>query len=225
MITALTVNYNTPEHLERLLKSFRQFYDIPYLVIDGSSEAKYKKIKNFDKKYNIELIHIGYNIHHGPGMAYGISLINTDQILLVDSDVIVYKGGWLEKMEKSLRSDSYGTGDIQKEYIIKKQKQVSCPTCGYTNLQPRELKTWIDYLHPVLALLNRKVILKYAMPTKAGAPMIVAMEQIWRGNETNILQRSAWLTKDLWKHTGIYVRHNDNNQGMGTIRKTGSYNY
>ena len=85
MITALTVNYNTPDYLERLLTSFRKFYpDLSYLVIDGSSEENYKKIKNFDKKFGIQLIHFNYNIHHGPGMTYGIKQIKTDQILFVD---------------------------------------------------------------------------------------------------------------------------------------------
>ena len=83
MITALTVNYNTPDFLERLLVSFRKYYDLPFVVIDGSDESQYQKIKSFPDKYQITLIHFGYNIHHGPGLAYGINYIETDQVLIL----------------------------------------------------------------------------------------------------------------------------------------------
>lgn len=205
MITALTVNYNTPKLLELLLKSFRQFYDIPYMVIDGSDEANYNKIKNFDKKYNIELIHVGYNIHHGPGMTYGISLINTDQILLVDSDMIILNGGWLEKMKKSLRPNSYGI--------------------GYVNAG-RDERGYIEkYLHPVFTLVNRKVILNYPMPDKSGMPLVDAMRALKETNNLHLLQEARWLTEDLCKHKCLYVQHGSDHMGMGTINATGGYNY
>lgn len=122
MVTALTINYNTPEYLERLLRSFRKFYDIPYLVIDGSDEQYYKPIADISYRYKVDLIHFDYNIHHGPGMAYGINQINTDQVLLVDSDMIIHSGGWLEMMIDELRPESYGIGDIQKEFYIEQIK-------------------------------------------------------------------------------------------------------
>lgn len=49
MITALTVNYNTPDLLIGLLSSFRKFYDIPYLIVDGSESKYYERIKPFEK--------------------------------------------------------------------------------------------------------------------------------------------------------------------------------
>lgn len=202
MTTALTINYNTPDYLERLLKSFRQFYPkVPYVVIDGSSEEMYAKIKDFPRKYNIELIHYAYNIHHGPGLTDGLKRISTEQVLFVDSDIIVLSGGWIEDMEKHLHPDSYGIGDIQQELCNNR---------------------WIDYLHPALCLVNRKVALQYPDPMKGGAPLLNAMEAI-RQSGKDILQRAGWLTADFHKHAGVYIQHNHNHEGMGTVGRTGGY--
>lgn len=218
MITALTVNYNTPEYLERLLKSFREHYDIPYYVLDGSDRDKYEKIVDFPKKYGIKLIHFDYNIHHGPGMAYGIKNIKTQQLLFIDSDMIILNNGWLDMMKDTLGRNDYGTGDIQKEYYMikdgnnkdKKGKQ------AYKKL-------WIDYLHPALALVNKDVVIRYPMPIKGGAPLINAMYGIYLMNQGHIIKRSQWLTDDFWDHKGLYVQHNHNYEGMGTVKKTGGY--
>lgn len=238
MTIALTVNYNTPEYLERLLTSFRKFYpNLPYLVIDGSDEKRYKSIKNFDKRFDVELVHFNYNIHHGPGMAYGIKKIQTNQILLVDSDMIIHSTGWLEVMERELKESSYGIGDIQKEYYMT-ARSVHIPVAmsritarSRVVVRNRESPTktlsekiWVDYLHPAFALCNKSVMLKYPDPVKGGAPLIEAMTKISQeGKSEKILQRAQWLTDDLWRHTQKYVQHNDNHFGMGTVRLTGGY--
>lgn len=227
MITVLSVNYNTPEYLERLLSSFRRFYDTPFVVVDGSDKPNYEKIKDFDKKYDIKLHHFDYNIHHGPGMALGITkLITTERILLSDSDIIVHNGGWLEMMEEELRPDSYGIGDIQQEYYLV-YKRVGIPPqvrrgARLMRNKVQSEQVWIPYLHPVLALINREVALKYPMPIKGGAPLIEAMKAIHL-QKADILQRAEWLTDDLWNHKKKYVQHNDTHEGMGTVKKTGGY--
>lgn len=239
MVTALTINYNTPDYLERLLTSFRKFYpDIPYLVIDGSDEENYKKIKTFDKKFNIQLVHFNYNIHHGPGMTYGIKLIKTKRILLVDSDMIICNGGWLELMKNDLLPTSYGIGDIQKEYYLK-DRPITTPVAMSSitarrniitarqnprhNARTIQEKVWVDYLHPAFALINREVALRYPDPIKGGAPLIAAMKQISLEHNEKLLQRAQWLTDDLWLHKQQYVQHNGNHSGMGTVQRTGGY--
>lgn len=229
MITALTVNYNTPEYLERLLKSFRQFYDIPYLVVDGSDNYNYEKIKDFPQRFNIELHHFPYNIHHGPGITYGINRIKTEQILLCDSDIIILNRGLLENMISELRPNSYGIGDIQKEsYPV--TKIVGNKRAGkYARKTIREItiinNVLVDYLHPVFALVNKDIVLKHPLPTVGyGAPLLPAMIDISNKKE-NILQISQWLTDDLHLHKGRYIQHNHNHNGMGTIKATGGYHY
>lgn len=226
MVTALTVNYNTPDYLERLLTSFRKFYpDLPYLVVDGSNEENYKKIADFPQRFNITLDHFDYNIHHGPGMAYGIKKIRTYQILLVDSDMIILNSGWLEMMESQLNPASYGIGDIQKEYFMEKNVEKNITRIGgvrINKIKPKYIKIYCDYLHPVLALVNKNVVLDYPLPIKGGAPLIEAMTEIFY-KKKNILQRAQWLTDDLWHHRQLYVQHNHNHEGMGTVVETKGY--
>jgi hypothetical protein len=208
MITALTVNYNTPDYLERLLSSFRKYYDIPYIVIDGSDEQHFEKIREFPEKYDVRIIHFKYNIHHGPGMEYGITqCCKTGQILIMDSDMIIHNGGWLTDMYNQLKPESYGIGDVQKEFYME-----------------GKVKVWVPYLHPAFCLVNKKVVRQYPMPIKGGAPMIAAMKEIWLQKKSDkLLQRLDWLKDDLYKHKKQYVQHNENHEGMGTVARTGGY--
>jgi glycosyltransferase involved in cell wall biosynthesis len=230
-VTALTVSYNTPDYLDRLLSSFRRFYDIPYMVIDGSDKENWEKIKDFDKKYDIELIHFDYNIHHGPGLAYGIKKITTPQALLVDSDIIIHSKGWLEIMTSELKKSSYGSGDIQKEYYMRPEEVNKAMHYGRGRDRRRKFvkvrtqkQVWIDYLHPAFALINREIALQFPMPIKGGAPLIMAMKAIDdNGLSKSILQRSDLVTEDFWKHTKKYIQHNEDCKGMGTVVRTGGY--
>lgn len=198
MITALTVNYNTPDFLERLLSSFRQFYDIPFVVVDGSDEKNYKQIEGFVDKYSVEIHHFPFNIHHGPGMAYGIEYIKTDKILLLDSDLIVLRPGFIEDLDSKLKLDSYGIGDIQ---IVDEN--------GFNR------KKGMRYLHPACALINREVALKYPLPIRHGAPMIEAMKAI----KTDILQHEPWVTNDFRNPDKKFIIHD----WQGTVTRTGGY--
>lgn len=198
-ITALTVNYNTPDFLERLLLSLRKYYDMPFLVVDGSDSRNYEKIKIFTDKYDVEIHHFDYNIHHGPGMAYGIQYIKTDQILLLDSDLIVLHPGFVEDLQSKLKPESYGIGDVQ---II--------------NDKGFNVAKGISYLHPACALINRKVALKYPLPIKNGAPMIEAMKAV----NSELLQHESWVTNDFRSKDKIYIIHD----WMGTVKRVGGYN-
>lgn len=205
MITALTVNYNTPDYLERLLASFRKFYDMPFLVIDGSDENVSKKILRIGKMFKAEVHHFPYNIHHGPGMAFGIKYIQTPKILFLDSDVIILKSGFIEDLSGKLTSEAYGIGDIQD-----------------INESGFNVDTGIKYLHPALALCNRNVILKYPLPTLHGAPFIKAMRIIHDKNLSNqLLIHEPWINNDFRKPEKKFIIHD----WKGTVDRTGGYHY
>jgi hypothetical protein len=206
MVTSLTVNYNTPELLEVLLCSFRQFYDIPYFVVDGSDEANFDRIKDFPDKFKIELHHFNYNIHHGPGLAYGFKMIKTKQILTLDSDIIILKGGFIEDLQGKLRKDSYGIG-----------------ATGIVNRDGINSLTGTKYLHPSCALINREIALKFALPVKHGAPMINAMQDI-ASKDLDILQHEQWVQSDIlhgYQKIDIKDRFYIDHQWCGTVNKTG----
>lgn len=200
-MTALTVNYNTPELLRNLLTSFRRFYDIFYLVIDGSEQKYYEKIKGFENEFNISIIHFETNIHHGGGLAYGLKIITTRQVLFLDSDITILKGGFIEDLQSKLRPESYGIGDISEvnEYGI-------------------NVPNGIKYLHPSFALVNREIALSYPLPSRHGAPMLSAMKA------TPQIQHEQWIAEDLRnsieKKTCKYFIH----EWRGTVNRTGGYN-
>ena len=201
-ITALTVNYNTPDFLERLLKSFRQFYSIPFLVVDGSLPEYYNKIITFPDKYKCEIHHFDYNIHHGPGMAYGIYTIKTPKILLLDSDLIVINNGFVEDLLSKLKPPSYGIGDVQTVNEV-----------GVNTFRG------IKYLHPACTLINRDIVLEYPLPIRHGAPMIEAMKAI-HDSGADILQHEPWVMNDFRNKDKIFISHG----WMGTVKRVGGYN-
>jgi hypothetical protein len=197
MITALTVNYNTPDLLERLLMAFRKFYDIPYWVIDGSDEDHFKQIEDFAEKYRVKIIHFSYNIHHGPGMAYGFKNIETDQILLLDSDLMIYNKGFVEDFESKLRPENYGIGAV------------------YWGSRPDSDTENINYLHPACALINREVALKFPLPSFYCSPMMAPMRYM-QEHGLILVQDEQWVHDDFSGGPNVldvvasnvhYVRH------------------
>lgn len=83
----ITVNYNTPDLVERLVKSVRMYYENPITIIDGSSpqflEDLYQRMAHFD---GISIFPQGYNIHHGRGMDLALQDTMADRCLIMDSD-------------------------------------------------------------------------------------------------------------------------------------------
>lgn len=197
MITVLTVTYNTPDLLDRLLSGFRKFYDIPYWVIDGSDEHHFKQIKGFAERFNVKIIHFNYNIHHGPGMAYGFQNIDTDQIMLLDSDLIIHSKGFIEDLKSKLNPESYGIGAVYPGNYIGNDTEN------------------IRYLHPACALINRKIALQYPLPTMYQSPLMAPMRYM-QERGIDLVQDEKWVHDDFsggpnendpWYNGIHYIKH------------------
>jgi hypothetical protein len=205
MITVLTINYNTPDYLERMISGVRRFYDIPILIVDGSNEKHLRIISLIAKKFKSELHHFHYNIHHGPGLAYGIKYIQTNKILLIDSDVIINNYGFIEDLNNKLPPNAYGIGDIQD-----------------INESGFNVTSGIKYLHPAFALCNREIILQYPLPIFHGAPMINAMKIIHNKKlSEKLLIHEPWISNDFRNQVKRYITHD----WKGTVERTGGYHY
>ena len=146
--------------------------------MDGSDEENFQKIKGFAEKYHVKIVHFDYNIHHGPGMAYGFQNIKTDQVLLLDSDLIIYNKGFVEDFESKLRPESYGIGAV------------------YLGNRKDNDTEGIDYLHPACALINRNIALKYPLPSFYQSPMMVPM-RFMQENNIHLLQDEIWVHDDF----------------------------
>ena len=196
---ALTLNYNTPDLLDRMLAGFRRFYDIEMLLVDGSDDRYYPAVEKVVEKYpDIEMHHFEFNIHHGPGMAYGFKTITDDRIIVIDTDIVFYSGGLIARMNDDLKDESYGIGDVQQ-----------------INDRGFNVAKGLAYLHPAFMLVNREVVMRYPMPIKHGAPMIRAMEAL----QGELLQHAAYVTSDFRNVKKVYISHD----WMGTVNRTGGY--
>lgn len=89
----VTVNYNTPDLVDRLIKSIREVEgDCPIRIIDGSSGEFIQELKDVVSKYkNVTVNYQGWNIHHGRGMNLALETSKEDRILFIDSDNFIKK--------------------------------------------------------------------------------------------------------------------------------------
>ena len=199
-VSILTVNYNTPFFLIGLLESIEKFYpNLKVYIVDGSDKKEeIKKAKRIVKgKKNVVLYSLGKNIHHGPGLHYGIKKIKNKYILLIDSDSLILKDGLIENLYSNLK-DGYGTGII--EYIDDKGKNVA-------------KGQGIPYLHPRCALIAKAKYLQYKPAIKHGAPFIETMTDIFAHGDAGTLIE--------YDDIDTYYHH----IGSGTVTHTGGYNF
>lgn len=128
-----SVNFKTPDLIEKLIESVRSECNNPIRIIDGSDTEEHQRlIRIVCADYMVELNQLGYNIHHGRGMDYIMNTTKYDWVLLIDSDSSI-KSGLLEV----LRYDK--------------------PYCGFgmqVNQFGINVPKGILYLHPHFLLVN-----------------------------------------------------------------------
>ena len=207
-IPVVTVSYNSPDLIREVLTSFRRFYKNPYYIIDGSDPGPLAEIKAIVASFqDVELIPFGYNIHHGPGLAWAITNLNlSGPVLFLDSDVSVEKGGFLETLVQALKPKLYGVGNVQ-----------WVNAAGHNVPDSPEA---IPYLHPACMLCNFEVMKHWALPVKHGAPMIETMAALKQAGQSGLLADVPWVGNDFAKGTErIYLAHD----WQGTVLRTGGY--
>ncbi len=216
MIPVLTVNYNTPDLILNLVSSFRKFYNNPFLIVDGSDADKYNELKELLKDFEeIEIHHFDFNIHHGPGLEYGFKYLKDKQILVLDSDVTILKKGFLEDLKKNLPKEAYGIGDCQ--FVDEKGWNVGSRKGAHGLRESEMTEGGYRYLHPAIMLVNREIVMQYAMPEKHGAPMLSSMKDIHDKGMSRLLIHSEWVYNDFRNEKKIYTIH----PWMGTVSRTG----
>jgi len=106
-ITALTVNFRTPDLIEDCINSFMEHYsEVFHLVIDnGGCEKSLELLKRMQDDDIISLIENKRNIGHGPALNIGITQVDTPYVFLLDSDTRTERGGFLEEMLAMFEKD------------------------------------------------------------------------------------------------------------------------
>ena len=174
-IEIISVHYKTPEYIYEQYESVRKFYPlVKYRIIDGSDDNK-KYFEDLEKKdNNFSVKRFGFNIHHGPGMDYGIKSSDKNFLLILDSDVYLKKP-IIEDMNKKFNGYSVG-----KKIIVNSE--------GYSSWQKTNNKDFIyEYVHPYCMLINKEEYIKHKPFIKHGAPCIQSMVDLHSKKLTNTL--------------------------------------
>jgi glycosyltransferase involved in cell wall biosynthesis len=157
-IEILVVNFNTPDLIERLLDSWIKFgYSSTQIhIIDGSNTPQYQtRIKEVCK--NVKLTQFGYNIHHGPGLDFGIKQSSKEYLFLMDSDSFFTESGLFDILQ--FPEDHFGVG-----FIVRVDSR---------GVNSREGQ--IRYLHPNCCLISKEKYLMSSPLIRHGAPFIDTM--------------------------------------------------
>jgi glycosyltransferase involved in cell wall biosynthesis len=197
-VSAVIINFQTPDLTERAVRSFRRFYPlVPLLLIDngsGDRSADALRALAAESPATTELLINNGNLHHGPAMHQAMTVRREDRILFLDSDCEVLRGGFLEAMMTEI--DSAPQGYAAGKRIFMNERGFDVP----------ESAGAIPYLRPICLLVDRALYAALPPFAKHGAPCLANMK--------GASERGLRLC-----HVPVeeYVRH----LGRGTARRFG----
>ena len=170
MISAATVQYNTPELVLRAYQSVRDLHpDMLITIIDGSDNAP------VDSDRNTIVRKMGYNVGHGPGMHQALLDCETDYLLLFDSDIEMQKP-CVDEMLSQMKDDTFAIGEIQ--MVDKSSYGVEFSE------EPYE----IPLVHPYFHIVQVKEYFKYMSYAQSGGPVGLSTLDIFsRGLSERVL--------------------------------------
>ncbi len=117
-VTAVVVNYQTPELLEVAVRSFRYYYPrVLLLIVDNGSRDQSRQIIEqllAKAEKTTRVLWLPDNIYHGPAMHRAMEAVTTSYVYFFDSDTETQRGGFLEPMIAALEADplAYGAGRV-----------------------------------------------------------------------------------------------------------------
>jgi GT2 family glycosyltransferase len=153
MISAATVQYDTPDLVLRAYESIRAFYpEIIITIIDGSSNAPIKEDK-YTRVYKMD-----YNIGHGPGMHLALINSDTKYLLLFDSDTELKKP-CIDDMLSCFKDSEFAVGEIQ--IVDKSAYGIEFSEDMYT----------IPLVHPFFHIVNVEEYFNYLPYSQSGGPV------------------------------------------------------
>ena len=160
-IGVVIVSYETPKDLEKAVSSVKNAERTEVLIVDNSKKDSpcYKKADELAKN-NVKVIHTGANIYHGKGLHFGIERLNTEYILVMDSDVEVFDTSILNTMVKELADPNLYAIGADIEAVPEGTKMYGI---GF------------DYLNPFFGMFKRETYFKHPPFIHHGAPWCQAM--------------------------------------------------
>lgn len=217
-ITVLIPQRKTKDLIQLCLESLLQFYpDIPVLIVDGDSQddstlyCRYKALTI----PNVELWerpHLNAGKHTSHGVTLDEALkghIKTKYVLIMDSDTIVERGGWIEEMLNECKAKKmYAIGTLM---LVSRNGEGCKP--------PENDVDAIRYAHPSCSIIDREMYVSLNVPFgDHGAPliwnMIAANDKDWAigyypvHKYVSHLSGSSWTEpRTIWRDDfGVHTR-------------------
>lgn len=187
-VTAVVINFRTPDLTTRAVTSFRRFYPrLLLLIIDnGSGAGDFVRLQQLSASAPdvITLITNPANLHHGPAMDQASRLARTPFVLFLDSDCEILRGGFLEGMLELL-SDGPPRYAVGKK-ILMNDRGFDVTENGH------------EYVRPVCMLMNRALYRELPPFERHGAPCLANM----RAASERGLQLLHFPIDDYVRHDG-----------------------
>jgi hypothetical protein len=164
-VTAVIINFQTPDLTHRAVTSFRHFYpSIPLLIIDnGSAHQSRDLLHQLDPDGPTELLLNPTNLHHGPAMDQALHRITTEFTLFLDSDCEVIGGGFVERMSAALLHDDRNYVAGKRIFMNARGFDVDKSAGAY------------PYIRPICMMVKRALYLQLPPFEKHGAPCLANM--------------------------------------------------
>lgn len=173
-VTAVIINFRTPDLTCRAVSTFRSFYpDVPLLLIDnGSGDGSIRALEACvrDAGGNTRLLANPRNLHHGPAMDLALRELQSRFVLFIDSDCVVTKGGFLEIMRAKLE---------EREHLYAAGKLIFMNRRGY---DVSESSNASPYIRPICMLIKRELYLRLPPFRRHGAPCLRNMRAAVQNN-------------------------------------------
>ncbi len=218
-MTGLCVVYNTRSLIETSFNSIRKFHpSLPILIIDNSDRKNdcYEFTESL-KSGITKVIHTGENIGHGIGMDKGIRMVQTEYVLIFDSDIEMLKSP-LSGMLGMMESDTFGCGWVT---------EIGTDGFDYGTFEHQKKDGPVKYLHPYFQLVNVANYRKFQPYCHHGAPCYKTMIDINKQKLSRILKHYSGLTGHTSGHganwvgrPSEYIRHDFGGTRMAN-RKAG----
>jgi glycosyltransferase involved in cell wall biosynthesis len=145
------------------VETLRQAYPtVALLVVDnGSADESTDYLRQLAKRDPaVEILLNATNLYHGPALHQGMIAISTDFVFLLDSDVEILRGGFLESLLRRFAEDPL-------LYAIGKRGWTN--RYGHPPVDRRQPHT--AYVHPFACMIDRRKYLKLPPFEHHGAPL------------------------------------------------------
>lgn len=156
-ITTVIINFQTPDLLNKAVRSFKEFYpNVNLLIIDNGSQddgESVNLITMLTEEYRfIKSVFLSSNIFHGPAMDLAITkYVETKYVFFLDSDTETKRSGFLEQMMLLISAETkiYGVGEIIKanKRGYKSEKGKKILLTPYMLIKTRLYKTLRPFMH------------------------------------------------------------------------------